>query len=53
MQLTFIGGGNMAAALAGGLVARGFDATRIKVVEILHEARTPEFKLVADILKEL
>jgi pyrroline-5-carboxylate reductase len=39
MQLTFIGGGNMAAALAGGLVARGFDATRIKVVEILHEAR--------------
>jgi len=39
MQLTFIGGGNMAAALAGGLAARGFDASRIKVVELLHEAR--------------
>jgi pyrroline-5-carboxylate reductase len=39
MQITFIGGGNMAAALAGGLAARGFDPTRIKVVEVLHEAR--------------
>lgn len=40
MQITFIGGGNMAAALAGGLAAKGFDPSRIKVVEILHEARS-------------
>jgi pyrroline-5-carboxylate reductase len=40
MQITFIGGGNMAAALAGGLAARGFDPSRIKVVELLHEARS-------------
>jgi pyrroline-5-carboxylate reductase len=39
MRLTFIGGGNMAAALAGGLAARGFDPAAIKVVEILPEAR--------------
>jgi pyrroline-5-carboxylate reductase len=39
MQITFIGGGNMAAALAGGLAARGFDPARIKIVELLPEAR--------------
>jgi len=39
LNVTFIGGGNMATALIGGLVARGIDATGIKVVEVLHEAR--------------
>lgn len=39
MDITFIGGGNMATALAGGLVAKGFAAKRLKVVEILPEAR--------------
>jgi pyrroline-5-carboxylate reductase len=39
MNLTFIGGGNMATALAGGLAAKGFDARRMKVVEPLAEAR--------------
>jgi len=39
MNLTFIGGGNMATALAGGLAAKGFDARRMKVVEVLPEAR--------------
>jgi pyrroline-5-carboxylate reductase len=39
MDLTFIGGGNMATALAGGLAAKGFDAQRMKVVELLPEAR--------------
>ncbi len=39
MQITFIGGGNMASALAGGLIARGVPATAIDVVEPLHESR--------------
>jgi pyrroline-5-carboxylate reductase len=39
MDLTFIGGGNMATALAGGLAAKGFDAQRMKIVELLPEAR--------------
>ncbi len=39
MDITFIGGGNMATALAGGLAARGFAAGRMKVVEVLPEAR--------------
>jgi len=39
MNVTFIGGGNMATALIGGLIARGHPASAIKVVEILHEAR--------------
>jgi pyrroline-5-carboxylate reductase len=39
LDLTFIGGGNMATALAGGLAAKGFDARRLKVVELLPEAR--------------
>ncbi len=33
MQIAFIGGGNMAAALVGGLVARGTPADSIRVVE--------------------
>jgi pyrroline-5-carboxylate reductase len=33
MQITFIGGGNMASALIGGWLKRGGDAARITVVE--------------------
>ncbi len=33
MRLLFVGGGNMGAAIVGGLVARGFDAAAITVVE--------------------
>ncbi|HKY01219.1 MAG TPA: pyrroline-5-carboxylate reductase [Burkholderiales bacterium] len=39
MNITFIGGGNMAAALIGGLLAKGFEARQIRVVEVLPEAR--------------
>lgn len=33
MKITFIGGGNMATALIGGMVKRGFNANQIHVVE--------------------
>lgn len=39
MNITFLGGGNMANALIGGLVKQGFDAACIKVVEPLAENR--------------
>jgi pyrroline-5-carboxylate reductase len=39
MNVTFIGGGNMATAIIGGLIARGWDAASLRVVEILAEAR--------------
>ena len=39
MNITFIGGGNMAAALVGGLIGKGRAATGIGVVEPLAEAR--------------
>ncbi len=39
MKITFIGGGNMASAIIGGLAAQGFAARNIKVVEPLAEAR--------------
>ena len=39
MRLTFIGGGNMADALIGGLLRKGFVADDVRVVEILPEAR--------------
>ena len=39
MKITFLGGGNMAAALIGGMVERGFDAGDIRVVELGAEAR--------------
>jgi len=39
MNITFIGGGNMAAALIGGLIGKGYAATGIRTVEIQAEAR--------------
>ncbi|HKO87008.1 MAG TPA: pyrroline-5-carboxylate reductase [Burkholderiales bacterium] len=39
MNISFIGGGNMAAALIGGLISKGFDPRAIRVVEVLPEAR--------------
>jgi pyrroline-5-carboxylate reductase len=39
MNITFIGGGNMAAALIGGLIAKGYAPASIRVVEMLPEAR--------------
>ena len=39
MSIAFLGGGNMANALIGGLVAKGFDARGISVIEIAPAAR--------------
>jgi pyrroline-5-carboxylate reductase len=39
MKVLFVGGGNMAAAMVGGLTARGLDAASIGVVEPRPEAR--------------
>ena len=39
MRITFIGGGNMAKALIGGLIAREFAAADIQVVEPHAESR--------------
>jgi len=39
MKITFIGGGNMATALIGGLKQQGFSAAGIQVVEPVEEAR--------------
>ncbi len=38
-SLAFIGGGNMASAIIGGLIQQGLPASRIEVVEPLEEAR--------------
>lgn len=40
MNICFIGGGNMAIALIGGMLKQGFDAQQIVVVEINAENRT-------------
>jgi pyrroline-5-carboxylate reductase len=40
MKICFIGGGNMATALIGGLLGQGFSAEQISVVEINAENRT-------------
>lgn len=40
MQILFIGGGNMASALIGGLLKQGFTAREIEVVEPVADART-------------
>jgi len=39
MKILFLGGGNMAQALIGGLVDKGFDARSISVVEVSPSAR--------------
>lgn len=39
MRVSFIGGGNMAAALIGGMIKRGFSAAAIQVIELLPEVR--------------
>ena len=39
MRIAFLGGGNMAAALIGGLIAKGADARSIAVVEVSPAAR--------------
>lgn len=39
MNITFIGGGNMATALVNGLVGKGFDAQEISIVEIQPAAQ--------------
>ncbi|MFT3759782.1 pyrroline-5-carboxylate reductase [Thauera sp.] len=39
MKITFLGGGNMAAALIGGMIERGFDAAGIQVVDLGAETR--------------
>lgn len=40
MVVTFIGGGNMASALIGGMLKNGVAASNIRVVEVLAEARS-------------
>ncbi len=39
MKIAFLGGGNLATALIGGLIAKGFDARSIAVVELSPAAR--------------
>lgn len=39
MNITFLGGGNMAAALIGGMIERGFDAAAIQAIELSAAAR--------------
>lgn len=39
MKICFLGGGNMAAALIGGLIGKGFDPADVAVVELSPQAR--------------
>ena len=39
MRIAFLGGGNMASALIGGLIAKGSDARSISVIEMSPAAR--------------
>lgn len=39
MKIAFLGGGNMANALVGGLIARGFDRASLAVIEVSPAAR--------------
>ncbi len=40
MKITFLGGGNMAAALIGGMIERGFAPTAMQVIELGAQVRT-------------
>lgn len=40
MRITFIGGGNMASALIGGLLGKGYSAQQINVIEISADNRS-------------
>ena len=51
MKIAFIGGGNMAAALIGGMVRQGMDVGSILVVEPFETARaklTLDFGIICD-----
>jgi pyrroline-5-carboxylate reductase len=39
VKIAFLGGGNMANALVGGMIARGFDARSLSVIEVSAAAR--------------
>ena len=39
MKIAFVGGGNMAGALIGGMLAKGYSADAISVIEVVREAR--------------
>jgi pyrroline-5-carboxylate reductase len=39
MSIAFVGGGNMAGALIGGLLAKGYAAGDLSVIEVIREAR--------------
>jgi pyrroline-5-carboxylate reductase len=39
MKIAFLGGGNMARALIGGMLAKGYDRSAISVIEVLPVAR--------------
>ena len=39
MKIAFLGGGNMAGALIGGLLAKGYAADSISVIELFAQAR--------------
>src|SRR5512145_2947131 len=39
MSIVFVGGGNMASALIGGLIGRGWQAADLSVVDIAAQAR--------------
>ncbi len=39
MKVTFVGGGNMANALIGGMINRGFAAAEVQVIEVVPTAR--------------
>lgn len=51
MRILFIGGGNMATALIGGMLLQGFKAADFRVIEVSAEARTrlaQDFGVTAD-----
>ena len=39
MKIAFVGGGNMAGALIGGLLAKGYTSDALSVIEVIAEAR--------------